>query len=100
MKKELACLVIHGIGRQEPDFAKDLITGVSKQLQTFGRDPEAVAWQSVYWDDILRPAQEAYLQAAYAEADLNAHGLRTLLLNALGEAAGSGQWPSGRSRGG
>ena len=47
MKKELACLVIHGIGRQEPDFAKDLITGVSRQLQTFGRDPEAVAWQSV-----------------------------------------------------
>ena len=40
MKKELACLVIHGIGRQEPDFAKYLIAGVSKQLQTFGRDPE------------------------------------------------------------
>ncbi|HAU41498.1 MAG TPA: hypothetical protein DCW50_05555, partial [Gammaproteobacteria bacterium] len=87
MTKELACLVIHGIGRQEPDFANDLITGVSRQLQTFGRDPEAVAWQSVYWDDILRSAQDAYLQAAYAEADLNAHGLRTLLLNALGDAA-------------
>ena len=100
MTKELACLVIHGIGRQEPDFANDLITGVSRQLQTFGRDPEAVAWQSVYWDDILRSAQDAYLQAAYAEADLNAHGLRTLLLNALGDAASYRQLPSGRSRGG
>ena len=74
MTKELACLVIHGIGRQEPDFANDLIAGVSRQLQTFGRDPEAVAWQSVYWDDILRPAQNAYLQVASAEADLNALG--------------------------
>ena len=52
-------------------------------MQTVGRDPEAVAWQSVYWDDILRPAQDTYLQAAYAEADLNARGLRTLLLNAV-----------------
>lgn len=74
MTKELACPVIHGIGRQEPDFANDLIAGVSMQLQTFGRDPEAVAWQSVYWDDILRPAQNAYLQVASAEADLNALG--------------------------
>jgi len=90
MTKELACLVIHGIGRQEPDFANDLIAGVSRQLQTFGRDPEAVAWQSVYWDDILRPAQNAYLQAASAKADLNA----------LGDAASYRQLPSGRSRGG
>lgn len=100
MKKELACLVIHGIGRQEPDFANDLIAGVSAQVQGLGHDPEAVAWQSVYWDDILRPAQDAYLQAAYAAADLNARGLRTLLLNALGDAAGYRQLPSGRSRGG
>ena len=100
MTKELACLMIHGIGRREPDFANDLLAGVSMQLQTFGRDPEAVAWQSVYWDDILRSAQDAYLQTAYAEADLNAHGLRTLLLNALGDAASYRQLPSGRSRGG
>ena len=100
MKKELACLVIHGIGRQEPDFANDLIAGVSAQVQALGHDPEVLAWQSVYWDDILRPAQDAYLQAAYAAADLNARGLRTLLLNALGDAAGYRQLPSGRSHGG
>ena len=65
MKKELACLVIHGIGRQKPDFADGLVAGVSAQLHAFGYDPEVVAWQSVYWDDILRPAQDAYLKAAY-----------------------------------
>ena len=47
MKKELACLVIHGIGRQEPDFANDLIAGVSAQVQALGHDPEVLAWQSV-----------------------------------------------------
>ena len=100
MKKELACLVIHGIGRQNPDFADGLVAGVSAQLQTLGHDPEVVAWQSVYWDDILRPAQDAYLQVAYQAADLNARGIRTLLLHALGDAAGYRQLPSGRSRGG
>ena len=47
-----------------------------------------VAWQSVYWDDILRLAQDAYLKAAYQSADLNARAVRTLLLHALGDAAG------------
>ena len=100
MKKELACLVIHGIGRQKPDFADGLVAGVSAQLDTLGHDPEVVAWQSVYWDDILRPAQDTYLKAAYQGADLNARGIRTLLLHALGDAAGYRQLPSGRSRGG
>ena len=100
MKKELACLVIHGIGRQKPDFADGLVAGVSAQLHTHGHDPEVVAWQSVYWDDILRPAQDAYLKAAYQSADLNARAVRTLLLHALGDAAGYRQLPSGKSRGG
>ena len=100
MKKELACLVIHGIGRQKPDFADGLVAGVSAQLHTLGHDPEVVAWQSVYWDDILRPAQDAYLKAAYQGADLNARAVRTLLLHALGDAAGYRQLPSGRRRGG
>ncbi len=100
MKKELACLVIHGIGRQNPDFADGLVAGVSARLQKLGDDPEQVAWRSVYWDDILRPAQDAYLEMAYQAADLNAEGIRTLLLHALGDAAGYRQLPSGRSRGG
>ena len=100
MKKELACLVIHGIGRQTPNFADGLNAGVSAQLETLGHDPEVLAWQSVYWDDILRPAQDAYLKAAYQATDLNARRLRTLLLNALGDGASYRQLPSGRSRGG
>ena len=92
--------MIHGIGRQTPGFADGLVAGVSAQLETLGHDPEVLAWQSVYWDDILRPAQDAYLEAAYQAADLRARGLRTLLLNALGDAVGYRQLPSGRRRGG
>jgi len=100
MKKNLAALVIHGIGRQRPDFADQLIDGVSTQLEKIGTDPEQVAWQPVFWDDILRPAQNAYLQAAYDSTDLRARRLRTLLLSALGDAVGYRQLPSGGRRSG
>ncbi|MDP6029806.1 MAG: hypothetical protein QF358_07795, partial [Arenicellales bacterium] len=100
MKKTLAALVIHGIGRQQPDFAKGMIKAVNVHLAAQGSDPQQVAWQPVFWDDILRPAQDAYLQAAYAAADLNARRLRTLVLSALGDAAGYRQLPSGGRRGG
>jgi hypothetical protein len=39
MKKNLAALVIHGIGRQSPDFSDQLIDGVSTQLEKIGTDP-------------------------------------------------------------
>ncbi|MBR02406.1 MAG: hypothetical protein V1245_09270 [Arenicellales bacterium] len=100
MTKTLAALVIHGIGRQQPDFANGMIKAVSAHLAAQGSDPQQVAWQPVFWDDILRPAQDAYLQAAYAAADLNARRLRTLVLSALGDAAGYRQLPSGGRRGG
>ncbi|MDG2236598.1 MAG: hypothetical protein P8L34_02280 [Arenicellales bacterium] len=100
MKKNLAALVIHGIGRQSPDFSDQLIDGVSTQLEKIGTDPEQVAWQPVFWDDILRPAQNAYLQAAYDSTDLRARRMRTLLLSALGDGVGYRQLPSGGRRGG
>lgn len=100
VKKELAVLVIHGIGRQDENFASELIAGVSEQLETLGRDPQTLAWQSVYWDDILSPAQDAYLQAAFETNDLNAKKARSILLSALGDAGSYRQLPSGGRRGG
>jgi len=99
MKKRLAALVIHGIGRQSPNFADQLVDGVSTQLERLGHDPDQVAWQPVFWDDILRPAQNVYLQAAYDSTDLRARRLRTLLLSALGDAVGYRQLPSGGRHG-
>ena len=72
MKKELAVLVIHGIGRQDENFADELKEGVSAELERLGRDPESVAWQTIFWDDILSPAQDAYLQSAFDSNELMA----------------------------
>lgn len=100
MKKDLAILVIHGIGRQEPDFAAELIQNVNAQVDALGSDPDRIAWQSIYWDDILSPAQDAYLQAAFDTNDLSAKRMRSFLLSALGDAASYRQLPSGGRRGG
>ena len=100
MKKELAVLVIHGIGRQDENFADELKEGVSAELERLGRDPESVAWQTIFWDDILSPAQDAYLQSAFDSNELRAKRTRSFLLSALGDAASYRQLPSGRKRGG
>jgi len=100
MKKELAVLVIHGIGRQDENFADELKEGVSAQLERLGRDPESVAWQTIFWDDILSPAQDAYLESAFDSNELRAKRTRSFLLSALGDAASYRQLPSGGRRGG
>ena len=79
MKKELAVLVIHGIGRQDENFADELKEGVSAELERLGRDPESVAWQTIFWDDILSPAQDAYLQSAFDSNELRAKRTRSFL---------------------
>jgi len=100
MKKDLAILVIHGIGRQEPDFAAELIENVNAQVDVLGSDPARIAWQSIFWDDILSTAQDAYLHAAFETNELSAKRLRSFLLSALGDAASYRQLPSGGRRGG
>ena len=100
MDKKLAVVIIHGIGRQRPDFADGMVKTISRHLAQGSRDPDAVAWQPVYWDDILEPAQQAYLSQALASAQLKSRRLRSMVVSALGDATGYRQLPSRRRAGG
>ena len=100
MDKRLAVVIIHGIGRQTPGFADGTIKAVSAHLAERGQDPDHIAWQPVYWDDILEPAQQAYLSQALAAVPLNSRRLRGMVVSALGDATGYRQLPSRRRRGG
>ena len=84
-KKRVAALVIHGIGGQRPDFAEPLIRGVNREVKRLGADASAIAWQPVYWDDLLVPRQQAYLKRALKEGRLNYQRLRQFVVSALGE---------------
>ena len=94
-KKRVAVLVIHGIGGQRPDFAEPLIRGVNREVKRLGADASAIAWQPVYWDDLLVPRQQAYLKRALKEGRLNYQHLRQFVVSALGDAGAYRQRPSG-----
>ena len=70
MPKQLAVVMIHGIGRQRPDYAARMIRNIEQQLVVQGYEPDAIAWQPVYWDDILAPAEKAYLERSLDTASL------------------------------
>ena len=94
-KKRVAVLVIHGIGGQRADFAEPLIRGVNREVKRLGADASAIAWQPVYWDDLLVPRQQAYLKRALKDGRLNHQRLRQFVVSALGDAGAYRQRPSG-----
>jgi len=84
---QLAVALIHGMGWQSPAFAEPTIAELSDRLEDLEKDPEEVAWQSIYWADILTPRQVEYLDAARAANDLDYVALRKFVVSALGDAA-------------
>lgn len=86
MANDIGILVIHGMGKQEEDFSDGLQADVSRKLRA--SDPERIAWQPVYWADILETRQEQYLKKARREADLDYISLRRFMVSSIGDAAG------------
>ena len=88
MAAELGILVIHGMGSQAPDFASEMIEEINDRIDDMGKDPDDIAWQPIYWADILEPRQSQYLRDAKRTADLNYISLRRFMLSAFGDASG------------
>ncbi len=86
-EKDLAVLVIHGMGTQQPDFAAGMIAEVNRRIDAAGKDPGRVAWQPVFWADILAPREAAFLRRARKQGELDYIGLRRFVLGALGDAS-------------
>lgn len=84
---DVAVAVIHGMGSQEPDFAEPLIEEVGRRVRNRGKDPAAIAWQPIYWADLLSGAELAYLGRSEIRADLDYLRLRRFVVTAFGDAA-------------
>ena len=86
MAKRLAIAVTHGMGPQAPTFAEGMIEEVNKRVGNLGKNSDEIAWQPVFWADILKPRQTAYLNRTNESNDLNYVGLRRFVVGALGDA--------------
>ena len=85
MTKDIGILVIHGIGKQERDFSDGIQADVSRKLSK--SDRIRIAWQPVYWADILETRQVQYLNRARRTADLDFISLRRFMVSSIGDAA-------------
>lgn len=83
---ELAIAVIHGMGTQEPDFAEGMIEELSERVADRGKDPLEIAWQTIYWADILDGRELAYFRRASSRANMDYLRLRKFVISALGDA--------------
>jgi len=86
MDKELAVVVIHGIGSQDPDYAESMIDELNSRVAGMGGDPNRLAWKAIYWADIVQPRQTEYLAKARRQADLRYNSLRGFVVSNLGDA--------------
>jgi hypothetical protein len=84
MTKKLGVLIIHGMGSQTEGFENAIVTALRDRVDG---DPNAIAWDAVYWQDITEQRERAYLKAAENEANLDWHRTRTFMATAFGDAS-------------
>jgi len=83
---DVAVAVIHGMGNQDRDFAKPLIAELRRRIEKGGKDPARIAWQPIYWADLLDGAELAYFNRAKHQGDLDYQRLRRFVVTAFGDA--------------
>lgn len=87
MNKTAGILVIHGIGAQAPAFAEEMIEEINERVADKGKNPDRLAWETVFWADVLEARQTAYLRAAKRRGPLDYMELRRFVVNFLGDAS-------------
>ncbi|MFQ5681874.1 MAG: hypothetical protein ACE5HC_01250 [Candidatus Binatia bacterium] len=83
MAKDLAVAVIHGMGTQHSDFAEDMMDELNDRID----ESDRIAWQTIFWADVLQPKQNAYLRRANSKNDLDFFSLRKFVVGSVGDAA-------------
>lgn len=84
MSKHLAVAIIHGMGSQKPGFSHPLRDELAQRV---GAKAEQIAWEEIYWQDVLERRELAYLTRAQRPPNkLRWLDLRQFVLTALGDA--------------
>ena len=88
MAASIGALIIHGMGSQKPNYSKPTSRAINKELQKLNAPSGSVAWQEIWWADVLGTAEHDYLERARQQVSLKWLGLRSFVVNALGDAVG------------
>jgi predicted esterase len=81
MAKDLAVLLLHGMGSQKEDFAEGIIDELKRRIV----GSERIAWQPIYWAEALTEQQAKFLDGAKKNNKLNWMFLREFVVHYLGD---------------
>jgi hypothetical protein len=85
---KLGVLFVHGVGNQTPVYADEMIAGLKRRVARAGVDPEAVAFKSVFWGDLLDDRENNLMRRMAEQGQLAWRCLRReLVVSGLGDAA-------------
>lgn len=83
MARRLALVAVHGMGKTDKDFNRDLVSDLKDRL---GKDSQNVHFGKVYYQDILKPNEERVWNLVGRKVRWDA--LRKFLLFGIADAAG------------
>ena len=86
MSATIGVLIAHGIGKQKPGFSRALQKRLTKRLGKLGIGSEEIAFQEVYYQDVLQPKQDFYLEHA-KEQRIDNKFMRGFVLDILADAS-------------
>ncbi len=94
MNKEVLIMPVHGMGDEKRDFDKDLKRHIQRRLGV--TKYAALAWQQIYYQDLLYPHEARYFRAAKRYDDLDWMKLRRFVLFGFADAAAMERQPQKR----
>jgi hypothetical protein len=88
-ERHVGVMVVHGIGTNDLTYADRFMRAVMGRLWRSER--EKVHWQPVFWADVIRPHQMAYMHRARGMQFMTYWNQRRFVLSALADAASYAQ---------
>lgn len=95
---ELGVLVVHGIGSQPADFARELEKKVTRGLQERGHTSGELVWKAVHWAPILERKESELLKRMERGGPLGWGALRRFVVHGLADAIAYQPAPETHSR--
>ena len=87
--RHVGIMVVHGIGTNDLTYADRFMHAVMRKLWRSER--ERIHWQPVFWADVIRPHQMAYMHRARGMTFMTYWNQRRFVLSALADAASYAQ---------
>lgn len=86
MPFKMGVLLIHGMGSQEAGYAEPMIQELRTRVRKKGSDPTQIAFEPVWWADVLAKKETELLRRMADGNDLDWMELRSFVVHSLADA--------------